>query len=65
VFVTHNVAEAVYLSQRVLIMSSVPGTVVAEIDIPFGFSRSRDLRSEPEFARLCGLVSRQLREAAQ
>jgi NitT/TauT family transport system ATP-binding protein len=64
VFVTHNVAEAVYLSQRVLVMSPSPGSVVAEVDIPFGPSRSPDLRAEPQFARLCGQVSQLLRKAS-
>jgi NitT/TauT family transport system ATP-binding protein len=39
-FVTHNVAEAVYLSQRVLVMSPSPGSIVAEVEIPFGPNRS-------------------------
>ncbi|MCL4202560.1 MAG: ABC transporter ATP-binding protein [Pirellulaceae bacterium] len=65
VFVTHNVAEAVYLSQRVLIMSPSPGTVVAEVEIPFGPNRSPDLRAEPQFARLCGQVSQLLRKASR
>ena len=34
VFVTHNVAEAVRLGQRVLLLSSRPGRVVAEWDVP-------------------------------
>lgn len=34
VFVTHNVAEAVRLGQRVLLLSSRPGHVVAEWDVP-------------------------------
>ncbi len=65
VFVTHNVAEAVYLSQRILVMSPSPGTVVAEVEIPFGPNRSPDLRAEPQFARLCGQVSQLLRKASR
>jgi NitT/TauT family transport system ATP-binding protein len=64
VFVTHNVAEAVYLSQRVLVMSPSPGSMVAEVEVPFGASRSSDLRAEPQFARLCGQVSQMLRVGA-
>jgi ABC-type nitrate/sulfonate/bicarbonate transport system ATPase subunit len=33
IYVTHNVAEAVYLADRVVVMSSHPGTVKAEIKI--------------------------------
>ena len=65
IFVTHNVAEAVFLSQRVLVMSKSPGTIVADIAVPFVHPRDAELRSTPEFAKLTGEVSRQLREAAR
>lgn len=63
-FVTHNVSEAVFLSQRVLVMSQSPGTILEAVDIPFEFPRAPELRAEPEFARLTGLVSQHLRRAA-
>lgn len=62
-FVTHNVAEAVFLSQRVLVMSSSPGTVVADIPVPFGSPRDSELRASAEFAKLAGEVSHCLRAA--
>jgi NitT/TauT family transport system ATP-binding protein len=65
VFVTHNVAEAVFLSQRVLVMSKSPGKFVADIAVPFEHPRDPELRSSPEFAKLAGEVSRRLREAAR
>lgn len=61
VFVTHNVAEAVYLSERVLVMGPRPGDAWQSVAVPFGRNRVPDLRGEPEFARLCGHVSRLLR----
>lgn len=61
-FVTHSVAEAVYLSSRVLVMSSRPGTIVGDFQVPFPFPRSEDVRFSPEFAGLCGDISRSLRE---
>lgn len=63
-FVTHNVSEAVFLSQRVLVMSQSPGTFLKLIEIPFDFPRTPELRADPEFARLTGLVSGHLRQAA-
>lgn len=60
-FVTHNVAEAVFLSQRVLVMSRHPGSIVERIDIPFPYPRSPGLRSQPEFAQLVGEVAACLR----
>ena len=64
-FVTHNVAEAVFLSQRVLVMSQRPGTILADISIPFSYPRDPELRSDPDFAKLCGKLSQQLREATR
>lgn len=61
-FVTHNVSEAVFLSQRVLVMSARPGRFVADIRIPFPYPRSFSLRGEPEFARVSADISQRLRE---
>jgi NitT/TauT family transport system ATP-binding protein len=63
VFVTHNIAEAVFLSKRVLVMSPRPGRIVAEVPIPFDFPRDPALRARAEFAKLTGEVSRHLRGA--
>lgn len=60
VFVTHNVAEAVFLSQRIVVMSPRPGRIVAEIPVPFT-AREPGLRSRPQFAALCGEVAERLR----
>ncbi|RMH71926.1 MAG: ABC transporter ATP-binding protein [Gemmatimonadetes bacterium] len=60
-FVTHNVFEAVFLSQRIVVMSSRPGSVVADICVPFDYPRSPELRSRGDFAALAGMVSRHLR----
>lgn len=62
IFITHSISEAVYLSSRVLVMTPRPGRIVAEIDVPFGYPRSPELRFDPEFARLAGDVSRALRQ---
>ncbi len=48
-FVTHNVAEAVYLSQRVLVMSARPGRLVADIAVPFPYPRLPSLRTDVRF----------------
>ncbi len=62
-FITHSITEAVYLSTRVLVMSSRPGRLVASFDVPFGYPRHPDLRFEAPFAELAGRVSHALREA--
>lgn len=64
-FVTHNVSEAVFLAQRVLIMSRRPGTLIADIRVPFAYPRDPALRANADFAKLCGELSALLRSAAR
>jgi NitT/TauT family transport system ATP-binding protein len=62
-FITHSIAEAVFLSTRVLCMSARPGRLIADIPVSFPYPREHDLRYEPAFAELCGQVSDALKEA--
>jgi NitT/TauT family transport system ATP-binding protein len=62
-FITHNVYEAVFLSQRVLVMSARPGHILADIKVPFTYPRNPDLRATPEFVQIAETISRQLGEA--
>ena len=62
-FITHSIAEAVFLSTRVLVMSNRPGEIVGDFAVPFPYPRSPELRFDPEFAQLCGDVSLSLRDA--
>jgi NitT/TauT family transport system ATP-binding protein len=64
VFITHNVFEAVFLSQRVLVMSPRPGKIVAEFRIPFDYPRDPDVRGRADFARLAAEISLCRRKAA-
>jgi NitT/TauT family transport system ATP-binding protein len=47
--VTHNIEEAVFMCDRILVLSSNPGRVVAEIKVPFAHPRNR---LDPAFRRL-------------
>jgi NitT/TauT family transport system ATP-binding protein len=49
IFVTHSVFEAVYLSQRILILSGRPGRLVADIENPAPYPRACGYRTSPEF----------------
>jgi NitT/TauT family transport system ATP-binding protein len=62
-FITHSITEAVFLSTRVLVMSSRPGRILRSFDVPFEYPRLHDLRFDPAFAELAGEVSHALRGA--
>jgi len=50
IFVTHSIAEAVFLSQRVLVMSPRPGRIIFDRKIDLPPRRAAQLRGSPEFA---------------
>lgn len=49
VFVTHDVSEAVYLSDRIHILSASPGTIVEEISVDLPRPRTRETKQMKEF----------------
>ncbi len=51
-FITHDIDEAVFLSDRVFVMTARPGRLKAEIAVPFGPERRPSLRTTPEFYAL-------------
>ncbi|MDR1825405.1 MAG: ABC transporter ATP-binding protein [Bifidobacteriaceae bacterium] len=64
VFVTHSVAEAVYLSSRVLVMSPRPGRIVAEVAVPTEYPRDPEFRFSTEYSAAVADVSHALRHKA-
>jgi NitT/TauT family transport system ATP-binding protein len=50
--VTHDVGEALYLSERVVVLTPRPGRVAERIDVPFGRSRGPAIRRDPKFVAL-------------
>lgn len=48
-FVTHDVEEALFLSERVIVMSIGPGRFVYELEVPFPHPRADELRTSREF----------------
>jgi NitT/TauT family transport system ATP-binding protein len=60
IFVTHSVFESVYLSQRVIVMTSRPGRMGAEVRIDAAEPRGEDFRTSAEYAAYCREVSNAL-----
>jgi NitT/TauT family transport system ATP-binding protein len=60
VFVTHSVAEAVFLSTRIIVLAPSPGRIAEEITIPLPFPRTNATRESPQFESFVTEVSRAL-----
>ncbi|MES2694364.1 MAG: ATP-binding cassette domain-containing protein, partial [Verrucomicrobiota bacterium] len=60
-FVTHSVAEAVFLSNRIVVMAANPGRIHAEFEVPLPYPRTSDTRLSRPFLDLVTQVSRSLR----
>lgn len=52
VFVTHDIDEALFLADRILVMSSRPGRFIEDLRLDFARPRTTDLVTTPEFSRL-------------
>jgi NitT/TauT family transport system ATP-binding protein len=52
VFVTHDIEEALYLGDHVVVMRARPSKVSRVIDVPFGRPRTDEVRGSPQLARL-------------
>lgn len=55
-FVTHNIAESVYLSDRVCVLSPHPGRLSAVVDISLPRPRVKEMRDTPEFLSLVSRI---------
>jgi NitT/TauT family transport system ATP-binding protein len=71
-FVTHDVDEAVFLANRVVVMAARPGRIAEVIDVDLPYPRDEDIRLSPEFGKLRNRVwhavyhqQQQVKEPAQ
>jgi NitT/TauT family transport system ATP-binding protein len=60
IFITHSIREAVMLSDRVLVMTRRPSTIVCDVTIPFGRPRDPEIVDTPEFNAICRTLRRQI-----
>ncbi|PJJ65219.1 ABC transporter ATP-binding protein [Compostimonas suwonensis] len=62
IFVTHDIEEALFLGDRVIVMTPRPARVHSVVEVPFGRDRSLDLRADPAFQKLRMEIAHSLRE---
>jgi NitT/TauT family transport system ATP-binding protein len=63
VYVTHSVAEAVFLSTRIIVLAPNPGRIHATLPVNLAFPRTAALRAKPAFEQMVAHVSLALRSA--
>ena len=62
VFVTHSIPEAVFLANKVVVMSARPGRIIDIVDCNFPADRGLDIRDTPEFREVAKRVRKGLHE---
>jgi NitT/TauT family transport system ATP-binding protein len=62
-FVTHDVDEAIYLADRIYVVSARPGTIIEDVPVPFGRPRDPSMKMSREFHDLQQHVLANLRRA--
>lgn len=64
VFITHDIDEAIYLSDRVLVLEGRPSTITDDIEVPLGQMRDQiDTKADPRFSELRQRVATRIRSA--
>lgn len=61
-FVTHDVEEAVFLSDRIFVMTARPGRIKAVLEVHLARPRDYQVKTSPEFLRIKTEISRLIRE---
>ena len=60
-YITHSIDEALYLADRILVMSERPGRMIAEFVVPFERPRETEMRTLPQFHAIADEIWRLLR----
>jgi len=64
IFVTHSIEEALYLADRIVVMSPRPARIEQVIEVPFGRPRREEIKSTPEFLNLRRQIWQSLKKTA-
>lgn len=62
IFITHSIREAVFLSDRVLVMTARPSQIVADIRVPFARPREVAMQDDPLFNEICAFIREKIHE---
>jgi NitT/TauT family transport system ATP-binding protein/sulfonate transport system ATP-binding protein len=64
-FVTHDIEEAIFLAQRVVVMTARPGSIKADVTIDLPYPRHYTIKTSPEFSRFKARLTEEIRVEAQ
>jgi NitT/TauT family transport system ATP-binding protein len=62
IYITHDIEEAIFLGDRVLVMTARPGHIREEIHIPFNRPRDLSTKEQPDFIKMKGHIWKILKE---
>jgi NitT/TauT family transport system ATP-binding protein/sulfonate transport system ATP-binding protein len=63
-FVTHDIEEAIFMANRVLVMSARPGRIKSEVQVPLAHPRHYTIKTAPDFSALKAELTEQIRVEA-
>jgi NitT/TauT family transport system ATP-binding protein/sulfonate transport system ATP-binding protein len=63
-FVTHDIEEAIFMANRVVVMTARPGSIKAEVAVPLAHPRHYTVKTSPEFSALKAQLTEQIRVEA-
>jgi len=64
-YVTHNIQEAAFLADRIVLLSRRPGRIRSILPVPFGRPRAEELLADPVFGQFSQNVWRMIRDEAK
>jgi len=65
VFVTHSIEEAIYLADRIVVLSARPAGIVMDIRVPFARPRDESIKAHPDFVTIRWEIWRKLKSDAR
>ena len=60
-FVTHDIDEAIFMGNRVVVMSARPGRIKCDVPVPLAHPRSYALKTTPVFSELKAMLTEEIR----